>query len=319
MHYIVSRLGSRLSLNTIRAKTSQNFLRKYSEGMVLTKRQETKCFGGSVGFFTHDSTETKTPMNFSVYLPPKAIGEKPLQCPVVYWLSGLTCTDENFITKAGAQKVAAELGLVLVCPDTSPRGCHIEGEDDSYDFGSGAGFYVDATEAKWSTNYRMYSYITKELPQLVESNFPIIAGSRSIFGHSMGGHGSLVCALRNPGFYKTVSAFAPICNPVNCAWGIKAFTGYLGGDAEKWKEYDSCELAASYSGPKLSILSDQGSEDNFLKQGQLLPENLVAACAGNENIELVSREQKDYDHSYYFIATFVEEHLRHHSNVLNNC
>ena len=254
-------------------------------------------------------------MNFSVYLPPQA---SRAQCPVVYWLSGLTCTDENFITKAGAQRVAAELGLILVCPDTSPRGTDIPGEHDAYDFGSGAGFYVDATEEPWKNNYRMYSYVTKELPTLVENAFPVIPDKRSVFGHSMGGHGALVCALRNPGFYKSASAFSPICNPTKCAWGVRAFTGYLGGDkTNTWKQYDACELAATYSGPKLNILADQGSEDNFLAQGQLVPENLVTACAGNENVALVSREQEGYDHSYYFIATFVEEHLRFHADNLN--
>ena len=254
-------------------------------------------------------------MNFSVYLPPQA---DSAQCPVVYWLSGLTCTDENFITKAGAQRVAAELGLILVCPDTSPRGTDIPGEHDSYDFGSGAGFYVDATEELWKNNYRMYSYITKELPTLVENTLPVMPDKRSVFGHSMGGHGALVCALRNPGFYKSASAFSPICNPTKCAWGVRAFTGYLGGEQpDTWKQYDACELASTYSGPKLNILADQGSKDNFLAQGQLLPENLVAASAGNENIALVSREQEGYDHSYYFIATFVEEHLRFHADNLN--
>jgi len=280
----------------------------------LTIRQETKCFGGTVVFYTHDSVETKTPMNFSAFLPPQVSDRK---CPVLYWLSGLTCTDENFITKAGAQQVAAELGLVLVCPDTSPRGANIEGEGESYDFGTGAGFYVDATESKWQDNYRMYSYVTKELPALVENNLPVLRDVRSVCGHSMGGHGALVTALGNPGMYRSVSAFAPICNPMNCPWGTKAFGGYLGEDAESWKKYDACELATSYTGPQLHILSDQGSEDNFLKAGQLLPENLITSCESNKDIVLTSREQDGYDHSYYFIATFIEEHLRFHANFLN--
>jgi len=283
----------------------------------LTQTSQVKCQNGFVRFYKHPSTETKTDMTFAIYLPPKAVGFEPEKCSVVYWLSGLTCNEQNFITKAGATKLAAELGLILVCPDTSPRGCNIEGEDDSWDFGSGAGFYVDATEPKWSTNYRMYSYITKELPQLVESNFPVIENSRSIFGHSMGGHGAFICALKNPGFYKSVSAFAPICNPTKCPWGEKAFTGYLGIDKEAWKQYDACELAAKYTGPKLELLSDQGTEDGFLKQNQLLPGNLTEACAGNDNLVLTYREQPGYDHSYYFITTFIDDHLRHHAKYLN--
>ena len=280
----------------------------------LEKKSSTKCFDGNVEMYSHGSSETNTNMAFSVFLPHKAETQK---CPVLYWLSGLTCTEQNFITKAGAQRVAAELGLILVCPDTSPRGCNIEGEDDSWDFGSGAGFYVDATEEKWKTNYRMYSYVTKELPTLIENNFPVLPDRRSIFGHSMGGHGALICALKNPGFYKSVSAFSPICNPINCPWGEKAFTGYLGDNKEVWKQYDACELSSSYSGPKLVIFSDQGAEDGFLKQKQLLPDNLVASCARNENVHLISRLHPGYDHSYYFIATFVEEHLRFHGKILS--
>jgi len=283
----------------------------------ITQTGENRCFNGVVRFYKHQSSETKTPMTFGVYLPPKAVGYEPEECSVLYWLSGLTCTEQNFITKAGAFKVASELNLIVVCPDTSPRGCDIEGEGDSWDFGTGAGFYVDSTEPKWSTNYRMYSYVTKELPNLIESNFKTIKGSRGVFGHSMGGHGALICALKNPGFYKSVSAFAPICNPMKCPWGEKAFTGYLGNDKETWKKYDACELAPSYSGPKLEIFMDQGLDDNFLKQNQLLPGNLADACANNGNIILTAREQKGYDHSYYFISTFVEDHLRHHAKYLN--
>jgi len=285
-------------------------------GAELTQVSQTKCNNGFVRFYKHDSTETKTTMTFAVYLPPKAVGFEPQKCPVVYWLSGLTCTEQNFITKAGATKVASELGLILICPDTSPRGANIQGEDDSWDFGSGAGFYVDATEPKWSNNYRMYSYITKELREIVDNNFPVLPASQSIFGHSMGGHGALICALKNPGLYKSVSAFAPICNPMKCPWGEKAFTGYLGGDQNKWKEYDACCLAANYTGPKLEILSDQGSDDGFLKKDQLLPGALVEACAGNDALVLTSRELEGYDHSYYFITTFVEDHLRHHAKYL---
>jgi len=280
----------------------------------LEKKSSTKCFGGSVGVYSHESVETKTSMTFSIYQPAKAETEK---CPVVYWLSGLTCTEANFVQKAGAQRIAEELGLIVVCPDTSPRGCNIEGEEESWDFGTGAGFYVDATEEKWKTNYRMYSYVTKELPALIGNNFSILKDRQSIFGHSMGGHGALICALKNPGLYKSVSAFAPICNPIQCPWGEKAFTGYLGSDKETWKHYDACELAAGYTGPKLDILSDQGDDDGFLKNGQLLPDNLVATCANNSKVNLISRLQRGYDHSYYFIATYVEEHLRFHAKILS--
>ncbi|XP_066917373.1 S-formylglutathione hydrolase-like [Clytia hemisphaerica] len=279
----------------------------------LEQKSTVKCFGGNVKVFTHDSEETKTKMTFAVMLPPKALNDQ--KCPVLYWLSGLTCTEQNFITKAGAQKLACELGLIIVCPDTSPRGCNIEGEEDGWDFGTGAGFYVDATEEKWKTNYRMFSYVTKELPTVIAANFPT-NGNQSIMGHSMGGHGAIVCGLKNPGQYKSISAFAPICNPMKCPWGLKAFLGYLGENQESWKGYDSCELVKTYSGPKIEILSDQGNEDGFLKQDQLLPDNLVQAAASNNNVGLISRMQDGYDHSYYFIATFVEDHLRFHAKAL---
>ncbi|XP_057310365.1 S-formylglutathione hydrolase-like [Hydractinia symbiolongicarpus] len=280
---------------------------------ILEEKSSVVSFGGYQKVFSHDSVETKTKMFFAIFLPPKAESEK---CPVLYWLSGLTCNEQNFITKAGAQRVASELGLIIVCPDTSPRGCSIPGEDDSWDFGTGAGFYVDATEEKWKNNYRMYSYVTKELTEIVENNFPAVKGKQSIFGHSMGGHGALVCGLKHPGKYLSISAFAPICNPMNCPWGIKAFNGYLGENKQSWKEYDACELAANYSGPEIRIMCDQGTEDGFLKQDQLLPDNLVAACSENDKIHCVSRLQKGYDHSYYFIATFVEEHIRFHAETL---
>lgn len=251
-------------------------------------------------------------MKFGVYLPPQAEQKK---CPVLYWLSGLTCTEQNFITKAGAQRTAAEKGIIIVAPDTSPRGVNIEGEDDSYDFGSGAGFYVDATECKWKTNYRMYSYITKELTELINRNFPTVPDRMSIFGHSMGGHGALVCAMKNPGKYQSVSAYAPISNPMKAPWGIKAFSGYLGDDKSKWEEYDATELAKKYNGPPLNILIDQGKADNFFIEGQLLPDNLMNACAESK-IPIACRMQDGYDHSYYFIATFIEEHINHHAQFL---
>ncbi len=267
-----------------------------------------KCFGGLQKVFKHQSKVLNCEMKFAIYLPPQAVDKS---VPVVYWLSGLTCTQDNFIQKAGAQRYAADMGVAIVCPDTSPRGCNIEGEDDSYDFGSGAGFYLNATEDKWKTNYNMFSYVTDELPQLVESNFPLDASNRAITGHSMGGHGALVCYLKNPGFYKSVSAFAPICNPSNCPWGTKAFTGYLGNDKATWKEWDATELVKHYTGPPKSyILIDQGKDDKFLTEKQLLPENFVEACKDN-SIPVVLRMQEGYDHSYYFIASLIGEHLEH--------
>ncbi|XP_070538674.1 S-formylglutathione hydrolase-like [Ptychodera flava] len=277
----------------------------------ITQVSSNKMFGGLQKVYSHESAECKCKMTFGVYLPPAAETDK---CPVLYWLSGLTCTEQNFVTKAGAQRVAAELGIIVVAPDTSPRGCNIEGEDESYDFGSGAGFYVDATEEKWKTNYRMYSYVTKELPEIINKNFPTKPESASIFGHSMGGHGALICAFKNPGKYKSVSAFAPICNPVVCPWGQKAFTGYLGSNQETWKEHDATHLVAKYNGPILDILIDQGKDDNFLA-GQLFPENFVSACRENK-VPVVLRMQEGYDHSYFFIATFVEDHIRHHAKYL---
>lgn len=272
----------------------------------ITEKSSVKCFNGTQKVYTHQSEETKTEMTFGVYLPPQAESGK---CPVVYYLSGLTCTEQNFVTKAGAQKAASELGLILVAPDTSPRGANIEGEEESWDFGTGAGFYVDATEEKWKNNYRMYSYVTKELPAIVHKNFPV-NGKAAITGHSMGGHGALICALKNPGMFCAVSAFAPICNPVKCPWGEKAFTGYLGTNIETWKEYDACELSKKYNGPPLSILADQGTADGFLEKKQLLPDNLIEATKDNSSLACTVRMQEGYDHSYYFIATFIEEHLR---------
>ncbi|XP_043209776.1 S-formylglutathione hydrolase-like [Amphibalanus amphitrite] len=279
--------------------------------MALTQKSANKIFGGWQKVFSHKSAELKCAMNFGVFLPAQSETEK---CPVIYWLSGLTCTEQNFVTKAGAQRYAAEKGVILVAPDTSPRECNIEGEDESWDFGTGAGFYVDATEEKWKENYRMYSYVTKELPQLISENFPA-NGKQSIMGHSMGGHGALICALKNPGMYTSVSAFSPICNPTQCPWGQKAFTGYLGSDRATWQGYDATELVKSYSGPALDILIDQGSEDGFLKDGQLLPDNLVAACA-KASMAVDYRLQPGYDHSYYFIATFVGDHIAKHAEAL---
>lgn len=279
--------------------------------MGLEEISSAKCFGGSQKVFKHHSSELKCDMKFGVYVPPISAAQK---VPVLYWLSGLTCTEQNFITKAGAQRTAAEQGIMIVAPDTSPRSCGVQGEDDSYDFGSGAGFYVDATEENWKTNYRMFSYVTKELPALIASNFPVLPEKQSVFGHSMGGHGALICFLKNPGLYKSVSAFSPICNPVQCPWGQKALAGYLGSDKETWKEYDATELVKNYDGPIPDILIDQGTDDQFYPS-QLLPENFVEACR-SKNVPVTLRMQEGYDHSYYFISSFVEDHVKHHARHL---
>jgi len=232
--------------------------------------------------------------------------------PVLYWLSGLTCTDENFMSKAGAQRVAAELGIAIVCPDTSPRGTDLPGEHDDWDFGSGAGFYVNATQEPWSRNYRMYDYVTEELPVLINGHFPV-SDRRGISGHSMGGHGALICYLRNPGKYQSASAFAPICHPSDCSWGQKALSNYLGEDRNEWAEYDAALLIGN-AVEKLPLLIDQGTGDDWLSD-QLKPGALEQACiASHYPLEL--RMQEGYDHSYYFIATFIEDHLRHHARAL---
>jgi S-formylglutathione hydrolase len=280
--------------------------------MTVKTLSENKCFGGTQGTYTHDSAETRCAMRFGVFLPPQASSTH--RVPLLYWLSGLTCTEENFIVKAGAQRVAAELGLAIVVPDTSPRGLNIPGDADSYDFGVGAGFYVDATEAPWSGGYRMYSYVTRELPQVVAASFPVDASRAGIFGHSMGGHGALTIALKNPESYKSVSAFAPISSPMRCPWGEKALAGYLGGDRARWREYDATVLLEErgWSGPM--ILVDQGTKDQFLAT-QLHPGLLQEACL-RSGVPLELRMQDGYDHSYFFIATFVEDHLRFHARHL---
>ena len=269
------------------------------------------CFGGVQRFYKHDSRETRGPMKFSVYLPPQA---KAGKVPVLYYLAGLTCTDETFPTKAHAQAVAAELGLMLIAPDTSPRQPRIPGDAESWDFGQGAGFYIDATQEPWSTNYRMYSYITRELPEVVAENLPARADSTGIFGHSMGGHGALTIALRNPARYKSVSAFSPISAPIQCPWGQKAFTKYLGTDQGLWREHDASVLMAKKAFPA-HILVDQGTADQFLTEQQLLPEKLSAAAAQSGQ-KLNLRMQPGYDHGYYFIQTFMADHLHHHAKIL---
>ncbi|MEQ6290426.1 S-formylglutathione hydrolase [Vogesella sp. GCM10023246] len=264
-----------------------------------------RAFGGWHKRYRHQSASTGTVMTFAIYLPPQtAQGDK---VPVLYWLSGLTCTDDNFATKAGAQRVAAELGLALVMPDTSPRGEGVA-DADRYDLGQGAGFYVNATQAPWSTHYRMYDYVVDELPALVEGNFPV-SGKRAISGHSMGGHGALMVALRNPGRYASVSAFSPIVNPAAVPWGQLAFSTYLGEDRAAWAAYDSCQLLATAQ--PLPTLVDQGEQDSF-KPEQLQPEALQLA-ASKRDWPLTLRLQPGYDHSYYFVASFIEDHLRFHA------
>ena len=266
-------------------------------------------FGGEILRVQHHSQACDCDMIFAIYLPPQA---KEKSVPVLYWLSGLTCTDENFMQKSGAQRVAADLGMAIVCPDTSPRGSDYPGEHDSYDFGSGAGFYVNATQEPWSANYHMYDYVTQELPALVGEHFPVNEKC-GISGHSMGGHGALVCYLRNPGKYLSVSAFAPICHPSECAWGQKALSNYLGDKRNDWIQYDASLLIGD-AREKLPLLIDQGTEDDFLSD-QLKPGALEQACiASHYPLEL--RMQEGYDHSYFFISTFIEDHLKHHAKAL---
>ena len=273
----------------------------------LETLSEQRCFGGVQRIYRHRSTATRTPMRFAAFVPP---GEGPF--PVLWFLAGLTCTEENFTTKAGAQRVAAEHGLILIAPDTSPRGDDVP-DDDAYDFGKGAGFYVDATEAPWSANFRMRSYIEDELPALVAATLPADMARQGITGHSMGGHGALTVALRNPDRFRSVSAFAPIVSPLNCPWGEKALTGYLGPDRATWRAYDACALIED--GKRVpEILVDQGDADQFLTE-QLKPELLVNAC-GEAGIDLTLRMQPGYDHSYYFIATFIADHIAWHAERL---
>lgn len=276
----------------------------------IETRSEHACFGGRQGFYSHMSECCNGPMAFSVYVPPHEAGAK---LPVVYYLSGLTCNDEVFATKAGAQRVAAGLGMVLVVPDTSPRDTGIEGATDDWDFGEGAGFYVDATEAPWSDRFNMYSYVAHELPGLVAEHFPVDPARSGIFGHSMGGHGALVVALREPERFRSVSAFAPIVAPTRVPWGHKALPRYLGDSPEAWAGYDACELVARRTFPG-EILIDQGLADAFIDE-QLQPERFEHACE-QVGQRLRLRRHPGYDHGYYFIQTFVEDHLRHHAAAL---
>ncbi|MEX2630486.1 MAG: S-formylglutathione hydrolase [Tistlia sp.] len=279
--------------------------------MALETVSENRCFGGVQGVYRHESAACNGPMKLAVYLPPQA--EKGGRLPVVTFLSGLTCTEENFTVKAGAQRVAAELGLVLVAPDTSPRGQDIPGEDESYDFGSGAGFYLDATREPWSKAYSMYSYVTEELQALVAEHFPADPARQGIMGHSMGGHGALTIHLKNPQTYRSCSAFSPIVAPMRVPWGRKAFAGYLGEDESAWRPYDATELVGERPS-QARILIDQGEADQFLAE-QLRPE-LFAEAANRVGQPFELRLQPGYDHSYFFIATFMEDHLRHHAEAL---
>ncbi len=279
--------------------------------MTVKTVSEARCFEGVQGIYEHASAATGTTMRFSLYLPPQA---RSGPVPVLTWLSGLTCTEENFTVKAGAQRYAAENGIALLAPDTSPRGLGLPGEDDSYDFGSGAGFYVDATQEPWARNYRMYTYVTEDLPAVVGAAFPLDMARQGIFGHSMGGHGALVCALRNPQRYRSVSAFAPIVAPSRVPWGIKALGGYLGEDRAAWRRYDASELVAA-SGWRDTILIDQGEADSFLDE-QLQPEHFVSA-AERAGVPVNLRLHAGYDHSYFFIATFVGQHIAHHAARLS--
>ncbi|NKB44681.1 MAG: S-formylglutathione hydrolase [Alphaproteobacteria bacterium] len=284
--------------------------------MTLETLSEHYSNDGTVGFYCHESEETKCAMQFSVFVPPQA---KAGPVPVLTYLAGLTCTEETFMTKAGALRVAAELGLMLVAPDTSPRGDDVPDDpDNSWDFGHGAGFYLDATEVPYATNYRMYSYVTRELRALVAAHFPADSKREGIFGHSMGGHGALTIGLKNPLVYRSISAFAPICSPLNCPWGEKALPLYLGLDQETWAEYDATALIAGLpkdeAHTRPSLLVDQGMNDQFLET-QLHPHLLENACS-EVGMALTLRSHAGYDHGYYFISTFMEDHLRHHAAAL---
>lgn len=273
------------------------------------ERTETHAaFGGTQEVWKHQSQAVGCEMKVGVYLPPQA---KTQKCPVVYWLSGLTCTEQNFISKANAQKYAAKHGVIIVAPDSSPRGEDVP-DDEKYDLGQGAGFYVNATQEPWAKHFQMYDYIVNELPVLIEANFPATQ-ARSIFGHSMGGHGALIIALKNPGRYKSVSAFSPIVAPSQVPWGEKAFGAYLGDDKSTWKEWDTCELIVGAK-ERLHIFVDQGDSDPFLVE-HLQPERLKKACEEADH-PLTLRMQPGYDHSYYFIATFIEDHIDFHAKAL---
>lgn len=278
--------------------------------MTIETLSEKICFGGVQGFYQHESVACDGPMRFGVYRPPQCEGKT---CPMLFFLAGLTCTEETFAIKAGAQRLAAELGLMLITPDTSPRDTAIEGATGDWEFGEGAGFYLDATAAPWSDRFRMETYVVDELPALIVEHFGGDPARCSVFGHSMGGHGALVLALRHPQYYRSVSALAPICAPTQVPWGHKALPAYLGDDSDAWAQHDACALLEHGTFPG-SMLVDQGLDDQFLKR-QLRPEMLERACRDSgQALEL--RRHEGYDHSYYFIASFVADHLRHHARAL---
>jgi len=286
--------------------------------------EEHRCFGGQQRRYRHVSGELDCPMWVGVFLPPAALaggGATPTPVPTLWWLSGLTCTDENFVQKAGAQRLAADLGLAIVTPDTSPRGGAVPDDPaGAWDFGHGAGFYVDATQEPWARHYRMHAYVTGELPALLEAELPLDPARRGISGHSMGGHGALVAALRHPGHYRSVSALAPIAHPTACPWGRKALGHFLGNDEEHWAEWDTCRLLQAgrkLRGPRgetLPLLVDQGEADPFLAE-QLRATDLEATCAAAGQ-PLTLRRQSGYDHSYFFVTSFIDDHLRHHAAAL---
>jgi S-formylglutathione hydrolase len=282
--------------------------------MPMEKISEHPCFGGKVGFYRHRSNVNNCDMQFSVFVPPQA-GQSSV--PTLTFLSGLTCTEETFMIKSGAQRIAAELGVMLVSPDTSPRGKNVPDDPEgAYDFGLAAGFYLNATEAPWSRHYHMYDYVTAELPEVIFAEFPGDRSRQGLFGHSMGGHGALTIGLRNPDTFRSISAFAPISNPMNCPWGRKAFSHYLGSKEEAWRQYDATELVKSIGDkrPAHEILIDQGLADQFLKE-QLHPHVFEAACKERDIACRLDRHE-GYDHGYYFISTFMEKHLRFHAGIL---
>lgn len=275
-----------------------------------------KQFDGTVYYYSHPSKSCQGPMKFTIYLPPQALGSDLKKFPVLYWLSGLTCTEETFMAEGGApQAFAKKYGIILVAPDTSPRNTGIVGEKESYDLGSGASFYLDATEPKWAKHYQMETYITNELREIVEKNFPVDPSRQGIFGHSMGGHGALVLGLRHPEIFKSISAFAPICAPSKCPWGVKAFTEYLGPDRKKWAEYDASELLKTAKG-RAPILIDQGLADEFFATE--LFTDVFEKTFEEFKYPVTLRRHPEYDHSYYFISTFVEDHLAFHAKNLSN-
>ncbi|KAI9346315.1 s-formylglutathione hydrolase-like protein [Pilaira anomala] len=281
--------------------------------MSIKEVSRNKCFGGHVVKYEHHSDELDCQMKFNVFLPQQATETK---VPAIFFLSGLTCTEDNFIQKSGAMAEASKHGIALIAPDTSPRGVNIEGENDSWDLGSGAGFYVDATEEKWAKHYRMYSYIVKELHSIVMQQLPIDESRVSVMGHSMGGHGALSIHIKNPSKFKTASAFAPIANPVNCPWGKKAFTSYLGSDQESWKQYDTVELLKVYKNERMNVLVDVGTADGFLEKELLVDELKKTVKELGRESEWSIRYQDGYDHSYFFISTFIADHINHHATVL---